>query len=53
MDILFAGSGNRRGRLPRTRSGVDLDNGIREGLRRFLGQVVPDASGDNPMRISP
>src|SRR5262249_52810188 len=28
-----------------------VDDGFRKGLGRFLGQVVPDAAGDQPMRI--
>jgi len=29
-----------------------VDHGLREGLRRFLGQVVADASGDQAMSVS-
>src|SRR2546421_8378312 len=29
----------------------DIDDGLGEGLRRFLGQIVPDAVLDGPVRI--
>src|SRR5438105_13392571 len=37
---------------PRLRSrSVDVDHGLRKGLRGFLRQIVPDAAGDGPVRI--
>jgi hypothetical protein len=30
---------------------IHVDDGIGEGLGCFLWQVVPDAAGDDPMRI--
>src|SRR5829696_6001661 len=30
---------------------IDVDDSLSKGLRGFLGQVVPDTSLDNPMRI--
>src|SRR5438477_10182743 len=30
---------------------VDVDDGLREGLRRFLRQIVADATRDGSMRI--
>jgi hypothetical protein len=31
---------------------VDLDDGFSEGLWRFLREIVPDPTGDEPVRIS-
>src|SRR5882672_1413788 len=30
----------------------NVDDGLGKGLRGFLGQIVPDAAGDGPVRIS-
>src|SRR5437763_21731 len=42
-------SGTPGSRL-RSRS-VDVDHGLRKGLRGFLRQIVPDAAADGPVRI--
>ena len=30
---------------------TDIDNGLGEGGRRFLGQIVADTAGDGPMLV--
>lgn len=33
--------------------GRDVDDSFRKGLRGFLGEIVPDATLDGPVRILP
>ena len=37
--------------LLRPTKGVDINYGLCKGFRSFLGQIVPDASRDIPVRI--
>ena len=37
--------------LLRPTKGVDINDGLCKGFRSFLGQIVPDASRDIPVRI--
>lgn len=30
---------------------VNLDDGVRECLRRFLREIMPDSAGDDPVRV--
>src|SRR6185369_8065276 len=48
----FMTSSLKRGRRELSRSeAIDIDDRLRECLRRFLRQIVPDTARDGPMRI--
>ena len=50
---LMKDSLKQRKTRPGSSEAVDVDDRLRESLRRFLRQIVPDAACYGPMRILP
>jgi len=51
--LLLERVGNRCIAATRPSIPIDVDDSLGKGLRGFLGQVVPDAALDDPVRVVP